>query len=198
MRHLGCTTPVFLLAAGIDIEKYKLHVTPLPIAFYHIGSMEWQPNIDGLLWFIEYCWKPFIKNQASCKMILAGRKIEELAAFKEEGITIAGEVTDAISFMQQAGVMIVPLRAGGGVRIKIIEAMALGKCIISTSIGAEGIPYTANENILIADTAEEIINQMHFCVQHPAIVQQIGMAARNLAEQQFQQKQLLQKFMSQI
>ena len=92
---------------------------------------------------------------------------------------IDGEVENAKAFMRKYNLMIVPLWSGSGIRIKILEAMALGKTIISTSIGASGINYSDKKNIFIADTPEEFANQIIWCFENPVESKKIGENAKD-------------------
>ncbi len=100
-------------------------------------------------------------------------------------ISTCGFVDDATEFISSHHVMIAPLFAGGGMRIKIIEAMALGKCVISTSIGAEGIHTKNKKEIIIANSSEEFISAIHNIKNNPALVEEIGRNARKFVEENF-------------
>jgi glycosyltransferase involved in cell wall biosynthesis len=102
-----------------------------------------------------------------------------------KNVITLGEVDDAYEFMKSKSIMIVPLFAGSGIRVKIIEAMALGKVVISTRIGAEGIDYIDGENILIADTKEEFIEKILKCVGDFELCSKIGGEARKLAIEKY-------------
>jgi polysaccharide biosynthesis protein PslH len=126
-----------------------------------LGSLDWIPNQDGLIWFIDKCL-PIIADQISdIKLYVAGRNaptwlIEKL---KKKTVDFVGNVENAYDFFNQEGVFIVPLFSGSGMRVKIIEAMALGKAIVSTPKGIEGIQYSDNE-ILIAYTPEKFADHI--------------------------------------
>jgi glycosyltransferase involved in cell wall biosynthesis len=104
-----------------------------------------------------------------------------------------GEVDDAQEFMHNKQIMIVPLLSGGGMRVKIIEGMASGKTIVSTSIGAEGISYTNGKNILIADSPDEIVKQLEKCLKDPAYCYSIGAEARKLAADSYSNESIGKK-----
>jgi len=106
-------------------------------------------------------------------------------SFKFPNMHVVGEVEDASEFMQSKTVMFVPLLSGSGVRVKIIEGMALGKTIISTSVGAEGINYSDGKNILIADTPETFAERFRLCIEKPELCAEIGQNARNLIEKEY-------------
>jgi len=112
---------------------------------------------------------------------------------ENERLHIIGEVKDAKAFMAENDIMIVPLLSGSGMRVKIIEGMAMGKPIISTSIGAEGIEYTKDENILIADTAEEFLLSIQKCMQNPDLMQSLGKNAHALVSEKYNNTLLAHK-----
>jgi glycosyltransferase involved in cell wall biosynthesis len=147
--------------------------------------MDWMPNIEGIWWFLEKCWPGVHHFFPDLKLKLAGRNMPaKMKHHHWPGVEVIGEVEDARSFISNHPVMIVPLLSGSGVRVKIIEAMALGRTIITTTTGAEGIRYTKGENILIADTPVDLFEQIKFCVKNPEACARIGANARVLIESQ--------------
>ena len=114
---------------------------------------------------------------------LAGRRMSpQLKKLKMNNVNVLGEVDDAYAFMLSSGIMLVPLLSGGGMRVKIIEGMALGKTVIATAVGAKGIAYENNKNIIIANTAEEFISAIERCLTNKKFSDTIGRKARELVE----------------
>ena len=168
---------------GINIEKYEV---PEEIIFsqnpklFHIGSMNWMPNIEGLEWFFEEVWDKILTSFPDLAFTLAGRGLPENWKQKKwPNVNIAGEVEDAKEFILSQDIMIVPLLSGSGVRIKILEGMALGKVIITTPIGAEGLDVEDGKNILIANTPREFVDMIEKCVNTPEMCRIISENARN-------------------
>jgi len=154
---LELKTPIKTLPAAYEIKDYKKDL-PNNFNIGFIGGLDWQPNYDGIKWFLELVWKKFVKQKTSANFNLAGRNFpKRLYNLQDTNLYIYGEVEDAQEFTLQNSIMIAPILSGSGMRIKIIEAMALGRTVLSTSIGAEGIDYENNKNIFIADTPEEWI-----------------------------------------
>jgi glycosyltransferase involved in cell wall biosynthesis len=151
------------------------------LSYFHIGAMDWKPNKEGVDWFVHEVWNSIY---SSSPLHLAG-KASEKNLFPNKNIEEHGFVPDANEFIQSHDVMIVPLLQGSGMRIKIIEAMALGKCVISTSIGAEGIAATPNKNILIANTADEFKQAIDFLNTNPSKAYEMGESARELVEERY-------------
>jgi glycosyltransferase involved in cell wall biosynthesis len=109
---------------------------------FHIGSMNWHPNEQGIKWFLEECWDKIRQTTPNVQAYFAGRYMPNwLKNTSIEGVHIVGEVEDSIRFMTSKQIMVVPLLSGSGIRIKIIEAMSIGKTVIATTIAAEGIMY---------------------------------------------------------
>jgi glycosyltransferase involved in cell wall biosynthesis len=168
---------------GIDIDKYQLEDDYIPSEnpdLFHIGSMNWLPNVEGIEWFLDKVWAKVITNYPKITFSIAGRNIPDRLLHRQtKNLFIEGEVPDAQRFMNSKDIMIVPLLSGSGVRVKIIEGMALGKTIISTSIGAEGLDVVDGKHILIANTPEEMIEAIGQCVKSPDICKFIGQSARH-------------------
>lgn len=166
--------------------------SPLPaVSFeanscYHIGSMDWAPNMEGILWFLENVWSKMELESSDIKFYLAGKNMPQtLFAKGNARLIILGEIEDIVAFSTEKNIMIVPLLSGAGIRIKIIEAMALGKTIVTTTVGIAGIDAVHGEHILIADTAEEFIQQIHFCFEQPEKAKGIGKNAQQFVRRYF-------------
>lgn len=144
---------------GVDVDSFqpatpKVHGQPFVMGF--LGSMDWMPNIDATLDFVKEIFPIVRANLPDCRFKIIGRKppakIRELAV-NDPGIEVTGTVEEVQSHVHECDVIVVPLKAGGGTRIKIYEAMAMGVPVVSTTIGAEGLAVTTGEDILIADDA---------------------------------------------
>jgi glycosyltransferase involved in cell wall biosynthesis len=156
------------------------------VSFFHIGSMNWKPNIAGVSWFIDNVWKTNFINNKEISFNIAGIDMPtNFFNYSISNFQVQGFVEDAKKFICNHDVMVVPLFSGSGLRIKIIEAMALGKCVISTSIGAEGIDYKDGENILIANSDKEFKENIESLACDISRVKRIGDAARVLVEKNY-------------
>ena len=157
----GCIKPIFVSPAGIDVTLFNKNEkkTENPYHIYHLGSLEWLPNRQAVIWFIENVWDKILEIDKRFKLFIAGKNTPSFfKKYETENLVIAGEVSNAIEFISDKSINIVPLLSGSGIRLKILEAMAAGKLVISTTIGAQGIKYNKDKNILIADSAEEFCN----------------------------------------
>ena len=183
------------LPFGIDParDNSPVGVVEFP-SLFSLGSMNWIPNQEGIRWFLQQVWPDVHKLFPDLKYYLAGREMPGwMRSLKLPNVIILGEVEDARAFLASKAIMLVPLFSGSGIRVKIIEGMAVGKTIISTGIGAEGIHYTHLENILIADTPCEFFEMISICVTDAALCTKIGKQARALISKEYDANFLTQK-----
>ena len=149
---LGYDKPSMVVPFGIDIFQHN-DVEKVQkvnkINLFHIGAMDWKPNLEGVCWFLEDIWPNVLSKVEDVNLHLAGRNMPDWL-MNEDHLCVEnhGEVDSAVHFMKSYDVMVVPLLSAGGMRVKIIEGMSLGKIVLSTSIGAEGINYTDREKHL--------------------------------------------------
>ncbi|MFW5886770.1 MAG: glycosyltransferase family 4 protein [Bacteroidota bacterium] len=157
----GNHKPYLVIPFGIDLSQYPIESNEGDIhKLFFIGSLDWLPNQEGILWFLNNPWNKIKKEYPLTEFHIAGRNapghlIEKL---KNYNVEFHGEVEDIRSFVKDKSVMIVPLFSGSGMRVKIIEGIALGKIIITTSLGMEGIPAEDNIHLLVADSDEDFYN----------------------------------------
>lgn len=183
-KSTGCTIPVYTFPVALHLNDYqtKFQLSPHKSVGY-IGSMDWRPNIEGLNWFLDKVWPSIKQLDSGITFHLAGKNIpREYEILNSDSFIMEGEVKNALEFIARQHVLIVPLLSGSGMRVKIIEAMALGKCIIATSIAAEGINYQHDKNILIADTADDFYKQILRCFTDKTLISRIGTEAKKLVE----------------
>ena len=149
------------------------------------------------MWFIRNVWGNFRLKFPDIKLEIAGRNAPEWLkkSFNEPNIVFLGEISDAYSYMNSRSVMIVPLLSGSGMRIKIVEGMALGKVIITTSIGTEGIETTHNQNILIADTAEQYQMQLERAINDKSLCDAISINAIKFVKKNFNISQITKELL---
>ncbi|MBO7083809.1 MAG: glycosyltransferase [Bacteroidales bacterium] len=165
--------------------------------FYHIGSMNWMPNEEGIQWFIDNCMDAVVAKVPDFVFHLAGRHMPDwLMNLKNEHVEVVGEVPDAKEFVANHNVAIVPLLSGSGIRIKIIESMALGKTVITTMVGAEGILYSEDTNIIIAENKAKMAEAIRRINENPAIAEEIGRAARKLVEEIYDNRKITERLLS--
>jgi len=187
MLYYGAAIPMEVVPLGVDLDHYHpdFEKTEFPSLFF-LGSLDWMPNREGIEWFLHTFHNDLANEELRVKFYVAGNNIpEEFDDYDVMGkIFIQGEVDDGLEFMNSKSIMIVPLLSGGGMRVKIVEGMAMQKCIISTSLGAEGINYKNGVNILIANTRDEFFKAIRRCVADEDYCKAVGLNARRLVEEQ--------------
>jgi glycosyltransferase involved in cell wall biosynthesis len=169
LNKLGNKKPMHVSQTGIDSSvlipnsKNLKHPT-----LFHIGSLEWSPNQEGLIWFFENCWDSIREKYPDLQFFIAGRNAPAWfqKMFDLPNVVFKGEVADAYEFINSKSIMVVPLFSGSGMRIKIIEGMALGKPIVTTAIGTEGISTTSGENIVVTEDADGFVQSISDLIEN--------------------------------
>ena len=180
--QLGVEKPMQVMSAGIDIHRFKSITPNNSGAIFHLGSMDWMPNQEAVSWFLQEVWPGLHKQLPSARFHYAGRNMpERFKANDTVGVKAFGEVEDAYAFMQQQGIMVVPLFSGSGMRVKVIEGMALGKCMVSTKTGMEGVDAVAGKHYFEANTAVEFISTLVMLLVQPEKAVNVGLEARKFA-----------------
>ncbi len=187
-EQFGNNKPYNICQTGLDINKYTPdnNKTEFPTLF-HIGGLDWIPNREGILWFINNCWNVLIKQNPELKFYIAGRNAPKsfIDKLNYKNIIFLGEVENAKEFINSKAIMVVPLLSGSGMRIKIIEGMAMQKFIISTSIGAQGIGHKNNDNIIIADSGKDFIDAINLAINNKTVYKTIKKNAREFIIKNF-------------
>lgn len=177
---------VSAIPTGVDLDYFRPHqpaqqAATRPGNLVFVGSMDWYPNEDGILWFAEHVYPRIRQAAPMSNLTVVGRnpspRLRKLAA-QDASIEITGTVPDVRPYLQRAEAVVVPLRIGGGTRIKIFEAMAMGRAVVSTHIGAEGLPVTSGSDILLADEPGTLADAVVSLLVQPALRERIGLAAR--------------------
>ena len=184
------------------IQERDIDTSNIPFdenSCYHIGSMDWAPNIEGVQWFLEEIWSKASVLLPEVTFYLAGKNMPPSLLSKEnKQIDVVGEVDDFVQFSLEKNIMIVPLLSGAGIRVKILEAMSLGKTIITTTIGAEGIGGTHKKNILICDTVDEFVETIQFCFHERKQAKKIGLQAKAFVNTYFQKHKIYTDIIKQL
>lgn len=184
--------PIYTCLTGINLTSYQQVVTPKhPDTLFHFASMDWMPNIEAVDWLLKEVWDDVLKQQPNAKLVLAGRGMPERFKSRQgvtSNITIIDDVKDSAEFYKTYDIMLVPLWSGSGLRIKLVEGLAYGKAIITTSIGAEGIPYSSGKDLIIADSGEDFTKAIIELLNNASLKQNLQSSSRKLAEQTFDYK----------
>ncbi len=178
-----------VISNGVDVGRYNPQESDAqPNSLVFTAVMDWFPNEDAVLYFYDKIWPLIKKEIEDVSLCIVGRnpssKIVNLSR-GEGNITVTGYVEDVRPYIAKSSVYIVPLRIGGGSRLKILEAMAMGKAVVSTSIGCEGLKVSDNENILIADSPEEFSAKIAMLLRNKELRNKLGISARKLVEDNY-------------
>ena len=171
VKSEGIKTPMHLTPFGIDVKpntETTAGKTGINQA-YHLGAMDWMPNADGIKWFVEDVWPHVHKAVPQLQFTFAGRGMPPaFVKLQGKGVTNVGEVPDADAFIKDKKILIVPLQSGSGIRIKVLEAMAAGKLVVSTAIGMQGITEAKPcVHYLEANDANEFAKALSWAVNNP-------------------------------
>lgn len=174
---------------GVDLDFFRPDPGaphPDPATFLFFGAIDYYPNTDGVLFFLREVMPRVAARLPDAHVCIVGRRPPaEIVAYESPHVQITGQVEDLRPWLARATAVVVPLRIGGGTRLKILEAMAMGKAIVSTSLGAEGLDVTHGADVLIADSAEDLAAQMCRLIAEPELGVALGMAARHLVSARY-------------
>lgn len=188
LDSLGNNKPRHTSQTGIDFASLVPTAKKLEFpSLFHIGALDWAPNQEGLIWFFDNCWSRIHSQNPELKFYLAGRNAPEWLErrLNLDGVVYLGEINDAYDFINSKAIMVVPLFSGSGMRIKIIEGMALGKPIVTTDIGTEGIPTIDGNNIMIANDADKFVESINHLINDRELFDQIGKNAIGFIQEKF-------------
>jgi polysaccharide biosynthesis protein PslH len=186
MLAMDPSCSISVVPTGVDTEKYTLAppATADPPRIVFLGSMDWEPNIDAVTYFCREIFPRVRAQMPAAVFQIVGRNphasVRQLAT---PAVQVTGSVPSVTEFLNDATVVVVPLRIGGGTRLKIFEAMATGKAVISTSIGAEGLDVQSGRDLILADDAEAFAEATLRLLSDTALRQQYERGAARLAAQ---------------
>jgi glycosyltransferase involved in cell wall biosynthesis len=159
-----------------------------------IGSLDWMPNQEGLQWFLENVWQKLIKRFPNLSLHVAGRNTPKwMLNMNVKNVKFHGEVPCAPTFINQHPIMVVPLLSGSGMRAKILEGMALGRVVLTTKIGLEGIGAESKKEVLVADKVDEFIDAIEYCYEKKENLYRIGHNAIEFVNQNYDNLQIANK-----
>ncbi len=158
MAPMTAAARISVVPTGVDTQAFRPEAritSPDPIVLF-LGSMDWEPNIDGVHYFVDAIWPRIRAAVPAARFQVVGRNPDSsVRRLASESIEIVGTVPSVLEYLHKAAVAVVPLRVGGGTRLKIYEAMAAAKAVVSTTVGAEGLDVTDGRDIVLADSAEQ-------------------------------------------
>lgn len=196
---LGVKTPCFTCITGVDVNEYqkKPALPEKDKTVFYFASMDWIPNQEAVEWFLDNCWDKILKQVPDARFVIAGRGMP--AHLKNSGrsnVLSVENITDGKAFYTQHQLMVVPLLSGSGLRIKIIEGMAYGKAIVSTSVGCEGIPCTDKTNIMIADLPGDFSKSVVTLLTNSSARRSMQEQATALAYAHFDNREVLERLVN--
>ncbi|MEL6971053.1 MAG: glycosyltransferase family 4 protein [Bacteroidota bacterium] len=204
-RKLGYENPAIVTPIGIRAQEFP-EARPLTTAkpsISFIGSLDWMPNIEGLHWFIQKVWPTIHQRFPELEFHIAGRNTPtSLMQLKRPNVFVHGEVPESAPFIDQHCMMVVPLLSGSGMRAKILEGMALGKVVLSTSIGLEGISATHKKDVMVANTVDQYVDAVAYTLRSNEQLNQMAQQAQNFVFEQYASvniaKRVMQAYSSQF
>ena len=164
-ERISRDVPVQVITNGVDLDYFTPTASPEPRAteptVLFCGAMDYTPNVDALRWFFAEMHESLRQRVPNLRVLIVGKSpIAEVQAYASRpGVTVTGGVPDVRPFYRQAWLQIVPLRIGGGTRLKIPESMAMGTPVVSTTIGAQGLDLRQGQDILLGDTPETFVRE---------------------------------------
>ena len=205
LQRLGVRTPMTTVPNGVDLAYYggwQAQDTPHPLiapaSVVFTGKMDYRPNVDAVLWFIEWVWPHVLEAVPEAQFYVVGRSPHPrlMALTETPGVFITGEVPDVRPYIHAARVYVAPLRVGGGTRLKLLEAMAMRKAIVSTPLGAEGYPVRDGEHLLLADTPDAFAAAVLSLLHDAPLRERLGEAAYHFVAEHYDWDALFPRFLN--
>ncbi|MEI8279761.1 MAG: glycosyltransferase family 4 protein [Bacteroidota bacterium] len=196
----GICKPILVAPFGIDtcIVPKKM---PDELAWvgYHLAAMDWLPNVDAMNWMVNDIWPVLHKVVPEFQFYFAGRNMPSHFEFEQkDGLKCMGEVADSNAFIADKRILIVPLRSGGGIRIKILEGMAAGKVVISTDIGMQGIDGIDRVHYLAANNPEEYARKVKWVLNNKEEAMKIARNGTELIKKEYDQQAIMLKITNKL
>lgn len=194
---LAPSTEVCAVPTGVDVSYFIPNGMPeSPDHLVYVGSMDWYPNEDAILYFMDAILPRIRRERPAVSLTVVGRnpstRLRQAAA--RAGVHVTGTVEDVRVFVADAAVIVVPLKIGGGTRLKIFEALAMGKAVVSTTVGAEGLPLIDGTHFVRADEPAEFARAVIALLRDPVRRRELGMAGRRLVEERYAWAQVAAEF----
>lgn len=189
-RIVRCAAPGLPVASvpnGVDLRFFApVDIKPIPGRMVFTGLMSYKPNIDALQWFVAKVLPRVRAELPEAHLFAVGQAVsEEVASLASDVVTVTGFVPDVRRYFSEAAVVVVPLRMGSGTRLKVVEALAMGRPLVSTTIGVEGIDVTDGHDVLLADRPESMASQIVRAMRSPSVARQLATNGRSLVEERY-------------
>ena len=198
MEEYFNATRVYSIPTGVDTDFFQPDTNAREKKrLVFTGSMDWLPNEDAMIYFIEQVFPLIKQEEPETDLVIVGRKptpaIQKLIDGRDD-ITLTGWVEDTRPYMNESAVFIVPIRIGGGTRMKIYEALSMGKAMVSTSVGAEGLPLEHGKHIFFADTEQDFAKHTVQLLRDNDLRKKMGRTARKYVYEHFRWEKVAEVF----
>ena len=199
LRGLGTSVQPLVLPNGVDIDRYHPDLPDsVPLqhpAVVYTAKMDFRPNVDAMLWFYERVWPAVRAARSDARLYVVGQsphpRLDPLR--NDPSVIVTGYVTDILGYFGGADLYIVPLRIGGGTRLKVLEAMSAGLPLVSTALGVEGIALTPGRHVLLADAPEDFGAQIIALLADSSLRRTLGQAARQFVCENYDWRSIVPK-----
>lgn len=180
-------TPVAVVPNAVDLDYFAPSYTPVdPHTIIFSGNLHYRPNLDAARYFIDAIWPLVHGRYPNATLTLTGRTDGiDTRSLMSPGVALLGQVPDVRPHMSRAGVVVAPIRIGGGTRLKVVEALAMGKPMVSTAVGCEGVAVRDGEHLLIADDAHTFASRIFDVFENTALADALGESGRRLMERNY-------------
>jgi glycosyltransferase involved in cell wall biosynthesis len=187
VRTVAPGTPVAVVANAVNLDYFAPSTTPPePHTVIFNGTLNYRPNLDAVRYLIDAIWPLVCQRYPDARLTLTGRSDGvDTRSLRRSGIRFLGEVPDIRPYVSGAAAVAVPIRIGGGTRLKVLEALAMGKPIVSTTIGCEGLAVRDGEHLMIADDPPAIASRICEVFENPTLRDALGQAGRRLVETRY-------------
>jgi glycosyltransferase involved in cell wall biosynthesis len=188
LQGLSPSVPVAVVANGVDLDHFRpMAETKGPPTLAFLGTLDYPPNLDALEHFFHDIHPGLLPLLPDLRVSIVGRNpVREVLAYANRpGVTVSGSVPDVRPHLAEAGALVVPLRVGGGTRIKILEALAAARPVVSSTVGAEGLELRDGEHLLIADEPEAFVRACARLLEDAALRRRLVEAGRRLVVERY-------------
>jgi polysaccharide biosynthesis protein PslH len=197
LAELAPGSNICAIPTGVDTEYFAPSALPeKPASLVFTGSMDWYPNEDAVLYFVEAILPAVVREIPETSLAVVGRNPSARlrSVCSNAHVSVTGTVEDVRPYIQAAAVYVVPLRIGGGTRLKIFEALAMAKAVVSTRVGAEGLPLEPGKHFALADRPTDFARKIVSLLRDPERRRTLGAAGRNLVEERFSWAKVAREF----
>lgn len=184
VRTCAPATPLAVVPNAVDLNRFAPSSTPVePHTVIFSGTLNYRPNLDAVRYLIDEIWPLVRQRYPDARLTLTGNNQGvDTRALAKPGVRLVGEVSDVRPYVSEAAVVAVPIRIGGGTRLKVLEGLAMGKAIVSTTVGCEGVAVRNGEHLMIADDASTFASRIFEMFEDQHLRDVLGQTGRRLVE----------------